>query len=427
MRKLDILILVIGIFGAIGWVIVSGKDGYKANNATIVARSISVASTINGQVENNPPAVGQKVNAKDLLVRIHDGRFDRNKLVEFESRVVYLVSEIENVNEQQIKLQNLMQRFQTRAHSYANWMLNDAKLKQAEIFAHLEVARNRNSLKAKEVQRAAKLYGKKLTSEAKMQLARIEALIADKRLNLSKAQFSRSELMLKTLEVDGVFFENGDTSYWAKMVDTLNVRYIDNLAKLSTLKLQLEQARVQAKVEDERIKSSYAEEHRAPFSGMVNASYVTKGTKVTTGTRLFQILDCTQPVIIIPIPDNRISEFSVGLKVTVYPTDSTKALPGKISYVTSGALIGNDASIQIEQNLILRGNRAIVKLDRDRSSGQLQSCETAGKAVVVIHTQSTFDTFSKWVSINLPHVASWISTTTSMAGEAIDDVFEQNG
>ena len=426
MRKIDIMVLIIGIFGAISWVIVSSKDGYKVNNATIVARSISVTSTIDGQIENNPPAVGMKVSMDDLLVRIHNGRFDRSKLVEFESRVVYLNSEIKNVTGQQAELRTLLEKFQTRARSYSDWLLEDAQLKQTETFARLEVAQNRSNLKSEEVRRAATLYRKKLTSEASMQLARIEAEIANKQLNLSKAQLGRSELMLKALETDGVFFENGDTSYWAKMDDTLQVRYLDNMAKLSTLKLQLDQAKIQAEVEGERINSSYAEEHRAPFSGMVNASYVTKGTKVTTGTNLYQILDCTRPVIIIPIPDNRISEFSVGLKVTVYPTDSIQALPGKISYVTSGALIGNDASIQIQQDLILRGNRAIVKLDGNQLPGRPQSCETARKAVVVIHTKTTFDSVTAWVNTNLPQVAEWISTTSTMAAEAMDGVFQRN-
>ncbi len=420
MRKFDILVLIIGIIGAVSWVIISSKDGYKTNNATIVARNISVTSTIDGQVENSPPAVGEKVTLNELLVRIQNGRFDRSRLVEFESRVVYLKSEIENIRTQQAELQLLLKKFKARARSYSHWLLADARLKQLENNARLEVARSRDKLKNQELQRATQLYKKKLTSDANMQLAKIEMTIASKQLTLSKAQFSRSELMLASLESDGVFFENGDTSYWAKMDDTVQVRYLDNVAKLATLKLQLDQAGVQAAVEGARINSSFAEEHRAPFSGVVNASYVTRGTRVTTGTNLYQILDCTQPVIIIPIPDNRISEFSVGLNVTVYPTDSVEALPGKISYVTSGALIGNDASIQIEQGLILRGNRAIVKLDQNPQSGQGQSCETARKAVVVIHTESTFDNVVAWVSTNMPEIASWISATSSMAADKMD-------
>ncbi len=426
MRKIDLLVLLVGIIGAISWVIISSKDGYKTSNATIVARSISVTSTIDGQVENSPPAVGARVSSNELLVRIHNGRFDRSRFVEFESQVGFLDAEIKNVTAQIETSESQLRAFKERARTYSAWLLDDAKLKQVEFGARLEVAKNRNELKSQNVKRSAQLYQKNLNSEANMQLARIESSIAEKQVKLSQAQYQRSLLMLGALQQDGVFFENGDTSYWAKMVDTLKVRIQDNRTKLASLQAQLKRARVQANVERERINSSYAEEHRAPFSGMVNASYVTRGTRVTSGTNLFQILDCTQPVIIIPIPDNRISEFSVGLKVTVYPTDSDQALPGKISYVTSGALIGNDASIQIQQDLIMRGNRAIVALDDSKTAkldtNQEQSCETARKAVVVIHTQSTFDTVTAWVSTNLPEVASWISATSTLAAETMDEV-----
>ena len=55
MRKMDVVILFVGIIGAVTWMIMSSKDGYKSNNAIIVARSISIVSTIDGQIENVPP------------------------------------------------------------------------------------------------------------------------------------------------------------------------------------------------------------------------------------------------------------------------------------------------------------------------------------------------------------------------------------
>lgn len=125
---------------------------------------------------------------------------------------------------------------------------------------------------------------------------------------------------------------------------------------------------------------------------MVNARYVTESTRVTSGTTLLQLLDCTHPVVIIPIPDNRTSEFSIGQRVTVYPVDSERTLPGSISYISSGPMIGSDTSIQIQQAVVLDGNRAIVSLDEDPAQGErTASCETSRKAVAVIHTESIFD------------------------------------
>ena len=397
MRKVDAIILLIGGIEMIFWTLLTNMDGFKGNNSTIVARSIAITATIDGQVENNPPKVGAWVNSDDLLARIYNNRFDRGRLIEYETQIAFLESEIANIQAQQASLGTLQDEFEHRADAYAHWILNDLELNRSESSAQLDVAKARKRLEDKEVQRVHQLYTKKLTSEVDMQIAKTEAEIASAQVELNTAQWNRSELMLQTMVDSGVFFENGDTSYWAKMVDTLSIRHFDNLDRVSMLEAQLIQARAQAKAETTRTNSSFAEEHLAPFTGVINARYVTQGTKVTSGTNLLQILDCANPIIIIPIPDNRISEFSVGLEVTVYPTDSEQALPGKISYISSGPMMGSDTSIQLQQDITLDGNRAIVSLDEVQDLGDpSQSCETARKAVVVIHTRSVFDTVAAW-------------------------------
>lgn len=420
MRKIDLIVLVIGAIGALAWMIISSKDGFKANSATIIARSISIASTIDGQVENDPPPAGKRVRSNDLLVRILNGRFDRSRLVEFESQIAFLETEIAGASAQQTELRSLLEKFERRAESYSQWMLKEVALKRIESNAALEIAKQRQELTANVVDRAAWLHEKKLASEANLQTAKTEAMVANSQVLLNEAQFQRNELLLKTLKRDGVFFEDGDASYWDKTVDTLQVSVFDNANKISTLKAQLIKVKTQTGVEHQRMSSSFAEEHRAPFNGMVNATFVTKGTRVTSGTNLYQILDCTQPFIIIPIPDNRVSEFSVGLRVTVYPTDTKQELPGTISYVTSGALIGSNTSIQVQQDLTLKGSRAVVILDDVNSlNDNLQSCETERKAVVVIHTKSLFDRLTAWIDRKLPQPASLTSFTKPEASGPI--------
>lgn len=407
MRKIDFFVLMIGLLGAVGWVVISSRDGFKANSATIIARTISVVSTIDGQIDNDPPKAGERVDADRLLVRVRNGRIDRSKLTEYDSEIAFLTAEISNIEARLNYLTSQLERFQKRAQTFSSWLVRDVKARQIEDSAALAIARNRQMLMNDEVARTTQLHEKNLTSDQNIQTAMIEAKIADNQVRISEAQLQRNEILREALELDGAFFESGDASYWDKMVDTLAGRIFDNNNLISTLRLQLVQARIKSEVERKRIESSFAEEHRAPFNGLINASFVTRGTRVTTGTNLFQILDCTKPVIIIPIPDNRVSEFSVGLRVTVYPTDTDQALAGKISYVTSGALIGADTSIQIQQDLTLRGNRAIVDLDeRETVSETSQSCEAERKAVVVIHTESWFDRVTQWGEGQLAELAA---------------------
>jgi multidrug resistance efflux pump len=397
MRKIDFYVLLIGIFVAASWVIFSGMNGFKASGASMIARSINVISTIEGQVVNNPPRAGESVSADTLLVRIRDDRIDKSKLTEHESQIALLRAEIESVNGQQEFLKAELQRFRQRADEFSAWLEDEIEIKQTENAAELEIAQSRYTLNDQKVARLSSLHEKGLTTEESIQTAIAEAQIARNELRITEAQLRRNAILRDMLKDELVFFESGDASYWDKMIDTLSLRIFDNNTLISTLRLQLARAELQAQVERSRVESSFAEEHRAPFDGVINASFVTRDTRVTSGSDLYQILDCSNPIIIVPVPDNRLSEFSVGLRVTVYPTDTDEALGGTISYVTSGALIDSDTSIQIQEYLIMQGNRAIVALDQQESAdGRRRSCEAERKAVVMIHTTTWFNRLFGW-------------------------------
>ncbi len=388
MRKIDWLILTAGMTAAIAWAMFSGRDGFKGSNAMIVARSISVVATISGQVENVPPEVGARVGPGDLLVRIHNGRIDRGRQADFDSEIQFLQQQIENANQQQQQLDDLLAYYQEKASAHKDWVLADVKLRTLEDRQALEVARGYERLKADHARRTAELFDDEHMSAASMDVAQIEAKIAAGEVNLTRSRLARNELLQSSLQKNGMFFDNGDASYWDRMVDSLTLRQIDNLAEISTFDAQLARIRAQAQVEHSRIGSSVAEDHHSPFSGMVNATYIKNGTRVTAGTSLLQVLDCTDPVVIVPLPEHRIGEFEVGMSATIYPVDSDNALAGSVEYISSGPLIGNDQTLFIQEQLTTSGVHAVIGFaDTGAYHESAQSCESAHRAVVVIHTR----------------------------------------
>lgn len=399
MRRVDWMVLGIGITAALVWTFVSGKDGFKGSNAIIVARSISVNSTIDGQVDNQPPAVGARVNTSDLLVSIHNSRIDRSRLVEFESDVDFLQREIANAEAQQQHLLELSEHYQSKAAAHAAWMLKDVRLRKLENTRQLEIAEKNQQLKSSQVDRATKLFNSKHTSSVALDTAQTAAEIAASQVELTRAQLERSQLLGSSLKNNGMFFDNGDASYWDKMIDALTLRQVDNINRIATLNAQLIRARAQADVERGRVGSSIAEEHHAPFEGMVNATYVTRGSRVTVGTSLLQVLDCANPIVIVPIPEHRIAEFAVGMQVTVYPVDTEYELPGSIKYISSGPLIGHDQTLLVQEDLTSSGVHAVVSFENQQGyNDPAQPCESAHRAVVVIHNKSAFNSAAKWVA-----------------------------
>jgi len=392
MRIIDWTVLAVGLVAALIWTTVSGKDGFKSSNAMIVARSISITSTIDGHVDNAPPEVGARVDPAELLVRIHDNRIDRGRLIDFDSEIEFLQHDIQNALSQQGELDELLRHFQKKAAAHATWVRDDVELRKQENMRMLEIAQQTRELKTDHATRTAELYEKHHVSSTFRDTANAEAAIALSQVELSRTQIRRDLLLQQSLADNGAFFDNGDASYWDRMADEITLRQLDNLDNISRLNAQLNRAKAQATVERTRIGSSVEEEHLAPFAGLVNATYVNEGTRVTRGTSLMQMLDCSNPIVIVPLPEHRIAEFEAGMSVTVYPVDTEDALPGRIEYISSGPIIGHDQTLLVQDDLTVRGVRAIVSFTEQQFQDDAQKpCQSAHRAVVIMHTRSMFD------------------------------------
>ena len=399
MRRIDWAVLAVGLITAFIWTVVSGRDGFKSSNAMIVARSVSVTSTIDGHVNNQPPEVGARVSPSELLVRIHDNRIDRGRLIDFDSEIEFLLNNISSAQRQQEDLEELLHHFQNKAAAHATWIKGDVELRKQENVRLLEIAEQTRKIKHDQAVRTAGLFENNHASRALLDTANAEAAIAASQVELSRTQIRRHQLLQQALVKDGAFFDNGDASYWDRMADEITLRQLDNLNNIATLNAQLDRARAQASVERTRIGSSVEEEHRAPFAGLVNATYVDKGTRVARGTRLLQVLDCANPIVIVPLPEHRIAEFEAGMKVTVYPVDTDDELPGRIEYISSGPLIGHDQTLLVQEDLTVRGVRAVVGFTERRfQDDSTKPCQSAHRAVVVMHTESALKMASTWVA-----------------------------
>ena len=406
MKASDFLILFLAVLVASGWVIFSGRNGFSVSNAMIVARSISVISTIDGRVERAGPQVGSEVKNNQLLALIRNGRIDLGRSAELESRLKFLQTEIANAQNERKGLVRLLTKFEKRGTSFSDWRIEDLRLEQSVSMHELNAAIERNTLQTKEVERTASLFEKSHISSVNLEIAKTKAQITKSQVEAAKAKLSRIQLLVKTAENKDTFFGDGETSYWAKTIDALNLRVFDNANRISTLRAQLDQTQAQVNVETDRIKKNFVEEHRAPFNGIINAVYVAKGARVNSGTPLLQVLDCSQPIAIVPIPEHRFGEFSVGQRVTVTPIDSEQTIEGRIKLVSSGPLIGSDKTITIQQDMTLSGNNLIVGFDeQDRAHASPGSCDSARKAIVTIHTKSLFDRLAGWFHVYFPEQA----------------------
>ena len=131
----------------------------------------------------------------------------------------------------------------------------------------------------------------------------------------------------------------------------------------------------------------------------MNAVYVSKGAHIKSGTTLMQVLDCSNPVVIVPIPESHFSDFAIGQRVSINPIDSEQSLAGTIKYISSGPLISLDKTIALQQELTAKGNHAVITFDENQLKDNIvSSCDTTRRAIVTIHIPSLYDKINKLVN-----------------------------
>jgi len=389
MRKVNLLFATFFGLGLAAWLIFSDLGGYTSRSAMIMARSTSVVSTIDGEVADLVATVGSKVSAGSLLVTIENDRIDRSRLTELRSQRAFLEREIVTVEAQSAELGEMMQSFLDKASAYLSWMTQDLEILRRETFHRLAAAKEVHAASAAEVERKAQLFRESHVSVAILQQASSDAAVAHSQMEALQAELARIDLRVASVKSAGVLRENGDTSYWDEVRNTLEMRRLDNRRQTATMTAKLAQVEDQILVEHKRLEKTFTEDHRAQFDGIINAVLTSEGERVIVGANLLEILDCASPIAIVSVPDHRFGDFYIGQKATISPLDSEEEFIGAVQHISSDALISRDTSIAASADLKVGGNKVTVAFqNRGGESASAQSCDSARRAVVTIETDT---------------------------------------
>ena len=395
MRKVNLLFASFIGLGLIGWMFFSDLGGYTSRNAMIVARSTSVVSTIDGEIADVAASVGSKVSAGSLLVTIRNDRIDRSRLTELLSQRDFLEREVVTARGQTAELGKVMQRFNDKASAYLTWMKQDLEILRDQTLHNFEAAKEVHAAKTAEVARKAALFQQSHVSVAVLQQAKSDAAVARSRKEALSAELARVELRIASVNSAGTIRENGNTSYWDEVGNTLELQLLSSRRQIATMSAQLLQVEEQILVETERLGKTFTEEHRAQSDGIINAVLTSEGERVISGANLVEVLDCANPIAIVSVPDHRFGDFYVGQKAIIKPLDSEERIIGAVQHISSGALISRDTSIAASPDFTLGGNKVIVALEsRQREVALETSCDTARRAVVTIETDTLLGNIS---------------------------------
>jgi multidrug resistance efflux pump len=410
MRKISILFGLVLCVSLIAWVLMADFGGYTSRSAMIIARSTPIVSTMAGEVTYMAASAGSKVTAGSLLATVRNNRIDRSHLTELLATKTFLEQEIITTESQNTELRDRQNRLAGLATTYRRWAQQDLNILHEQKQYQLRAAEETYATKKIDLERQERLLKGSGISNVVRDLARSDVTIALNKMEALRAELARIELQITASNESGAMFrEDGDTNYWEQSSDATALRLLDNRRQIAAMRAQLTQLDQQIDAENERLQTSYIEQHIAQFDGIVNAVLISKDELVTAGTTLMEVLDCANPIAIVSIPDYRVGDFFIGQKAVIRPVDSNSLIAGVIQHISSGSLISRDTTIAAYPELMFAGNKAIIALENNGQklndlNAPAASCDTARRAVVTIETNTAMDKFGDMLAGLFDHL-----------------------
>jgi HlyD family secretion protein len=171
-----------------------------------------------------------------------------------------------------------------------------------------------------------------------------QALDASQRLLANRQKlFEQGALARKLVDDAQVSFAQARATFDAAQE---HLRALQNVGKDEQIKAaqgQVESAR--GHYQSSEVQLAYSEV-RAPISGVVADRPLYAGEMASTGTPLMTVMDISQVIARVNVPQNQAGSLKVGDAATLSQTDSTLQLPGKVT-VVSPATDPNSTTVQV--------------------------------------------------------------------------------
>ncbi|MCC5885494.1 MAG: HlyD family secretion protein [Gammaproteobacteria bacterium] len=273
-------------------------------DARIAATMITLASRIDGRIEDLPVAEGQRVQRGQLLLGIDD-REARLLLAEREAQIRRLTAEANTLRERQAMVDALTaSRLDSRR----------SELGSAE--AGLRAAQSEYERAAAEWQRATPMFEREIISRQHWETQRNDHLQARSALETATANLSRARASLAEAQAERA-----------------ELRLIE--AELAALTHRMEEA-----VAQRDHQTVIVDEHqiRAPESGVIDQVFVERGEHVHRGQRLLILHDPDHVWVSANVKETELRHFDQGARARVvvdaYPGVT---LQGQVTRVGSAA------------------------------------------------------------------------------------------
>ena len=304
---------------------------YVSTSALVNAPLINISAPFNGSIETASMPVARPINEGETLFVLENARSQRMALQTLKSELGAISGQISGLERQMEELEELKEVLISR---------REAKIEARRKWFTPKLEETRWSIAKAEAdfERATDVYARLTTLAEKGNAREFDLIDARARKATAKAELAGAKAMLRRMEIEeqtldgavGVDMTSDDLEQIEYRIDEIAIRNADIDARL--LGLQTRRAGLKTEISRASIESSRQEKFMpiATTSGIVWNASPGKGTPISDGEQIVEILDCSRRFLEVVLPERHFEKVPAGTKAWVKLKGSSKTFAAEV-------------------------------------------------------------------------------------------------
>jgi multidrug resistance efflux pump len=254
-----------------------------------------------------------------------------------------LTERIQALNDQYAELEALRQKLLGRGHQF---QLTKAKVlaqQMQQARAAIRAAKISSQERDLNLQRYQSLFQRGFVSAAMIDQAYTSAQEAKKQLEQLRHQLDDLSARL-TANRKGIFVTDSqnDVAYSTQRIDEIELRQQDLRARRREHEIRVAEIDRQIAIEQARLEHQRHFVYRAPFSGIVWQTSVTRDSDVMVGGELLQLANCEDIFLEVVVDESYSKAIYSGQRTAIRLLGSDETVTGFVRNIRGGAVAAKD-------------------------------------------------------------------------------------
>jgi multidrug resistance efflux pump len=308
----------VGLLALGGWNVVPGLIHPISTDAVVNAEVITVRAPTDGLLAEPGPAIGEKVEARQVLGRVRAATPERGRLDGLRLELSAQKNLAEALDREVSELGALDKRLGREADDYRSATSDRLRLEEVAAAARVKGAEAALGKARAELERKRALFAKDLVAPVAVATAEAEERSAGADLDAASAELGQVRSGRAALKRGTVADNGSGAPYAAQRRDELRVKRLERSSERAAVRARVAELTRQLDDEETRVARLNRAELNSPATGVVWQRFATEGDGLRAGDPVFGVVDCKTLFLTAVLPKRYFTEVGAGDRARVH-------------------------------------------------------------------------------------------------------------